>query len=44
MIKSVFADKGNKEQDWGAFFVTSSTSHFFNKINFEQYLFHPLCT
>ena len=37
-IKFIFADKEIVKQDFRLLFITSSSTHFFNKINFEQYL------
>ena len=38
--KNVFLQiKGIVEKDLGHLFITSSSSHFFNKTNFERYLF-----
>ena len=34
--------RGIAEQDMGHFFITSSSSHFLNKTDFEQYLFKGL--
>ena len=39
-VNSIFSNKGIREKYLGHFFVTSSSSHFFNKIDFEQYLFN----
>ena len=41
-IKSIFADKGIGEKDLGHFIITSNGSLFFNKIDFEQYLFETI--
>ena len=40
-IKSrrLLANKGIVEKGLGYLFITSSSSHFFNKTDFEQYLF-----
>ena len=38
-IRSIFADKGNNGTRLQHLFITSSSSHFFNKPDVEQYLF-----
>ena len=38
-LNRIFANKGNREKRFGHLFITSSCSHFFNKTDFEQYLF-----
>ena len=35
--------KGIGEKYFGHVFITSSSSHFFNEIEFEQYLFKFFC-
>ena len=42
-INHVFANKGNCGKSLGHIFITSSRSHFFNKTDFEQYLFNENC-
>ena len=37
----IFADIEYMEQGFGHLFVTSSSSHFFNKTDLEQYLTQP---
>ena len=39
-IKSIFADRGILEQGLGHLLITSTSSHFFNKTDLEQYLFN----
>ena len=38
-INSIFVDKRTVEQDLGHLFVTSSSSQFFNKTDFEHCVF-----
>ena len=38
-IKLYFRELGIVEKGLGHVFITSSSSHFFNKTDFEQYLF-----
>ena len=41
LIKSYYREQKNCSKKFqGNLFVTSSSSHFFNKTNFEQYLFN----
>ena len=37
-IKSIFVDNMSNERKFEAFFICSSSSHFFNKVDLEQYL------
>ena len=39
-LNRIFVNKGNWEKGLGYLFVTSNSSHFFNKTDFEQYLFN----
>ena len=39
-LNRLFADKGNCGKRFGHLFVISSSFHFFNKTDFEQYLFN----
>ena len=41
-VNSIFANKGNGEKHLGHLFIISSSSHFFNKTDFELYLFKKL--
>ena len=38
-LNLIFENKGNEKKGLGHLFITSSSSHFFNKTDFEQYLF-----
>ena len=38
-VNRIFASKGIGEKYLGRLFVMSRSSHFFNKTDFEQYLF-----
>ena len=38
-VKSIFANKGTVKQGLGQFCTASNSSHFFNKTDFELYLF-----
>ena len=38
-VNSIFANKGNWEKYLWHLFITSSSSQFLNKTDFEQYLF-----
>ena len=39
-LNRIFANKGNRGKRFGVLFVTSNSSHFFNRNDFEQYLFN----